>query len=65
MAATALARRITPVNTPVDGDVVFAASTAAETQPIGPLALLAVGSLAAHALEQAIERAVSVADEVP
>ncbi len=48
-AANALARRISPVHTPFDGDVVFAVSTAPS----------AVDVLAAqHALEEAITRAV-------
>jgi L-aminopeptidase/D-esterase-like protein len=59
MAAAAFCRRITPVHTPFDGDVVFAASTAPEASGIGPLGLLSTGSAAVYALEQAIERAVS------
>ena len=59
MAAAAFCRRITPVHTPFDGDVVFAASTAPEASGVGPLALLSTGSAAVYALEQAIERAVS------
>jgi L-aminopeptidase/D-esterase-like protein len=58
MAATGVARRITPVHTPFDGDVVFAASTSPEPQAIEPAALLALGAVAAYATEQAIERAV-------
>lgn len=58
MAATGVARRITPVHTPFDGDVVFAAATSPEAQPVSPALLLALGAVAAHAVEQAIERAV-------
>ena len=58
LAATGVARRITPVHTPFDGDVVFAASTAPEPSATGPAALLALGAVAAHAVAQAIERAV-------
>jgi len=58
MAATALARRITPVHTPFDGDIVFALSTAATPVVTPPQRLLATGATAAYALEQAIERAV-------
>jgi L-aminopeptidase/D-esterase-like protein len=58
MAATGLARRITPVNTPFDGDVVFAVSTAPEAGAIDPRELLALGEAAAWTLEQAVERAV-------
>ncbi|MGH7506649.1 MAG: P1 family peptidase [Longimicrobiales bacterium] len=60
MAATALARRIAPVNTPFDGDVVFALSTASESRIVDPREQLALGSAAAWSLEQAIERAVTV-----
>lgn len=58
MAGTALARRISPVNTPFDGDVVFALSTAAEERALEPAELLAVGAAAIRALETAIEHAV-------
>jgi L-aminopeptidase/D-esterase-like protein len=58
LANTAVARRITPVHTPFDGDVLFAASTAPEAAPADPAALLALGEVAAHAVGQAIERAV-------
>jgi L-aminopeptidase/D-esterase-like protein len=60
MASTALSRRITPVNTPFDGDIVFALSVAAESAPLGPNRLLSIGVTAVHALENAIERAVTV-----
>jgi L-aminopeptidase/D-esterase-like protein len=59
MAGTALARRIAPVNTPFDGDVVFALSTGATTTELSPGRLLALGAAAGHALETAIERAVA------
>jgi L-aminopeptidase/D-esterase-like protein len=62
MAAAGLARRITPVNTPFDGDIVFALSTAAEAAPVTPQDLLALGASAAWAVEQAIERGVSGTD---
>jgi L-aminopeptidase/D-esterase-like protein len=58
MAATALPRRIRPVNTPFDGDVVFAASTAEEVREVSSGALLALGDAARAALEEAITRAV-------
>jgi L-aminopeptidase/D-esterase-like protein len=58
MAGTALARRIEPVHTPFDGDVVFAASLAPEPRVAPPGTLLALGAAAAHALGDAIERAV-------
>ncbi|MBI4410015.1 MAG: P1 family peptidase [Gemmatimonadetes bacterium] len=57
-AGVALARRISPVHTPYDGDIVFALSTAPEGRELSPPFLLALGALATHALEGAIERAV-------
>ncbi len=59
MAGTGLARRIAPVHTPFDGDVVFALSTSAEAAELPAAALLALGAAASHALERAIERAVT------
>lgn len=63
-AGAALFRRITPVGTSFDGDVVFALC-----QPDGPRGLLMpIEILAAAALEEAIERAVRLAkgrDGVP
>ena len=58
IAANALSRRITPVNTPFDGDVVFALTTAAETRELAPVDLLELGVRAGYGLECAIERAV-------
>ena len=56
-AGAALFRRITPVGTSFDGDVVFALC-----QPDGPRgALMPIEILAAAALEEAIERAVRLA----
>src|SRR5690606_4431354 len=43
IAANALARRITPVNTPFDGDVVFALTTATDTRELAPGDLLSMG----------------------
>jgi len=64
VAEAALARRITPVGTTFDGDVIFAAA------PVeGPTAAaLQVEALAVRALEMAVERAVRTAkgrDGVP
>jgi L-aminopeptidase/D-esterase-like protein len=59
MAANALARRISPVHTPFDGDVVFAVSTAAEERPASSREILALGAAAQGALEEAIFRAVT------
>lgn len=60
MAGSAMARRISPVNTPFDGDIVFALSTATRTEAVSPSDLLELGVTASWALEQAIERAVTV-----
>ncbi|HEX9107668.1 MAG TPA: P1 family peptidase [Longimicrobiales bacterium] len=60
MAATAMARRISPVNTPFDGDVVFALSTSAQATELTPAALLSLGAAAGYVLERAIERAVTI-----
>lgn len=57
--ATAVARRIAPVHTPFDGDLTFAVSTADRPEPVAPDVLLALGAMAADALAEAIERAVT------
>lgn len=59
VAANALARRISPVHTPFDGDVVFAVSTAAEPSSLSAAEVLTLGAAAQHALEEAITRAVT------
>lgn len=59
MAQDGLARAIRPVHTPFDGDVVFVASTARAPLPgPAPLALAALGSLAADCLARAVARGV-------
>jgi len=58
VAANALPRRIHPVNTPFDGDVVVAVSTAEATADIAPDRLLGLATLAQETLEQAITRGV-------
>ncbi len=58
-SANALARRIAPVFTHFDGDVVFAISTAKDTRELDPGARLQLGAVAQYALEMAIERAVT------
>jgi L-aminopeptidase/D-esterase-like protein len=58
MASSALPRRIRPVHTPFDGDVVFALSTAAAEEPVPSPRLLAAGEAARTALEESITRAV-------
>ena len=69
-ASGALHRRITPVGTSFDGDVVFAVAPVGGTGPgtTPPALLLQLEVLASDALEQAIERAVRSArgrDGVP
>jgi L-aminopeptidase/D-esterase-like protein len=61
MAGTALARRIVPVHTPYDGDVVFAVSPTSEPEPITSPDLLSLGIAAREALEDAIVDAVTTA----
>lgn len=59
MASTAMARRIDPVHTPFDGDVVFAVSTASDADPATPVeTLLRIGVAARTALEDAITESV-------
>ncbi|TVP78289.1 MAG: peptidase S58 family protein [Gemmatimonadales bacterium] len=60
MAATALPRCIDPVNTPVDGDVVFACTTDPDAgRPrLDPGSMIALGTAARRCLEAAILRAV-------
>ncbi len=62
IAATGLARRISPVNTPFDGDLVFALSTAERPEGISAAEVLALGTAARDTLEVAITRAVSRED---
>jgi len=59
VASNALARRISPVHTPFDGDVLFAVSTAAEARDVSSAEVLALGAAGQHALEEAITRAVT------
>jgi L-aminopeptidase/D-esterase-like protein len=62
MATNALSRRISPVHTPFDGDVVFALSTSEEAGETSSTSVLALGAAAQHALEEAITRAVTEGD---
>lgn len=61
MASNALARRISPVHTPFDGDMVFAVSTVSEAAETSSAEVMALGAAAQHALEEAITRAVTQA----
>jgi L-aminopeptidase/D-esterase-like protein len=65
MASVGLAHAIHPVFSPLDGDVVFAASTG--KRPLGePLHELAhIGAAAAHCLARAISRGVYEAASLP
>ncbi|TVP49119.1 MAG: peptidase S58 family protein [Gemmatimonadales bacterium] len=62
LAATALPRRITPVFTPFDGDVIFGVVSGPNAKgspvPLPPAELLLLGVAAREALERAILRAV-------
>jgi L-aminopeptidase/D-esterase-like protein len=60
-AGDALARRITPFGTALDGDIVFAVSTAA----VAAASPLQCEALAAHVVPQAVERAVRLARGSP
>jgi len=59
MASGAYPRAISPVNTPFDGDVVFAVSTAVEPEVFSPEDLLSLGVAARTLTEDSIRRAVS------
>lgn len=65
MAQTGLARAIYPVHTPLDGDTVFAVSTADGPPPSSYTALAHLGAHAANCLSRAIARAVYEADHAP
>lgn len=58
VAATGVPRRVDPAHTPFDGDIVFALSTAGDEAPLPPDQVLALGSTARDALEEAILRGV-------
>lgn len=58
MAAGAFPRAISPVNTPFDGDVLFALSSGGDPSVVQPGRLLSLGVLARRVTEEAIRRAV-------
>ncbi len=58
MANAALARRISPVSTPFDGDMTFALAPSPEIGRPSPGELLALGAVARQVLEGSIESAV-------
>ena len=55
------ARRLSPAHTPFDGDITFAVSTADQAAPTDPALRMALGAMAADAVAEAIERAVTAA----
>ena len=60
-AMNGLVRRISPCNTPFDGDIVFAVSTAAEADPTLTRGdAMEIGVQAQEAIEEAVLRAVGV-----
>jgi L-aminopeptidase/D-esterase-like protein len=59
MASGAFPRAISPVNTPFDGDVLFALSSGGDPVDLSPGALLGLGVVARMVVEEAIRRAVS------
>src|SRR5580698_4909445 len=65
MAQSGLARAIFPIHTPLDGDVLFAASTGRRQLADPQLALTGLGSLAAHVVARAIARGVFEATALP
>ena len=62
MAQSGLARAIYPVHGPLDGDVLFAASTGRRPLPEGTFSLTAIGTLAANVVARAIARAIFTAE---
>lgn len=65
MAQAGLARAITPIHTPLDGDTVFAVSTGRAAELEHPHALARVGAKAADCLARAVARAIHAAAPVP
>jgi D-aminopeptidase len=65
MAQTGLARAIYPVHTPLDGDVVFAASTGQKPLPDAVTAMSELGMVAANVLARAVARGVYEAIALP
>lgn len=59
MSSGAFPRAISPVNTPFDGDLLFALSSASEVGSLSPGDMLALGVVARSVTEEAIRRAVS------
>ena len=65
MAQTGLARAIYPVHTPLDGDLLFAASTGYAAFEETPAGLAELGAIAANVVARAIARGVYSAEPCP
>jgi L-aminopeptidase/D-esterase-like protein len=65
MAQSGLSRAIYPIHTPLDGDIVFAASTGRTRLADPMLALTRLGTLAANVVARAIARGVFEATALP
>jgi L-aminopeptidase/D-esterase-like protein len=65
MAQDGLARAIYPIHTPLDGDVVFAASTGTRELPNPPFGLMRLGATAANVLARAVARGIYEARALP
>jgi L-aminopeptidase/D-esterase-like protein len=65
MAQAGMSRAIYPVHGPLDGDVLFSASTGRRPLPEGTFSLTAIGTLAANVVARAIARAVFSAQALP
>ncbi len=65
MAQSGLSRAIYPVHTPLDGDVVFAASTGRRSLGDPHLGLTGLGAVAANVVARAIARGVFAATALP
>lgn len=64
MANAGMARATYPAHTPLDGDIVFALSTAKKPQPDGPAALSEIGNAAACVVARSIARGIFEASAI-
>ncbi len=65
MAQSGLSRAVYPVHTPLDGDVLFAASTGRRPLADSPVALMELGCVAANVVARAIARGIFEASSLP
>jgi D-aminopeptidase len=65
MAQDGMARALRPVHTPLDGDIVFAASTGRRPLALPLYAFAELGALAANVLSRAVARAIYEATALP